>query len=415
MSKRRDMRSRHWITVVALLCIPSGCGIFNPNVPVGLTCSSDGECPPDQVCSAIDNRCYRTDNAQDASVADGGVDGATDAPPGCVNEMRDDEETDIDCGGPSCSGCANGLMCQTNSDCQSDACGEDLRCTSCPNGATDGLETDIDCGGSECPACQNGQACQMNSDCASDMCGADQVCASCPNGTNDGFETDTDCGGMDCPACEVGLSCLVNSDCQSGVCAPDMRCAQPRCGDGVVNQPEEECDDGDGNNSDTEPDACRQNCTLPYCGDGVRDTGEEADPPMSPSPSVSVDPTTCRYDFSGIRQLYCVGSCGSWDGMDDCGQGDADDLCRLMTGNPNSTATNWGTELTPLLGPGICCPPPTVVTPPPGCDEIPGLEGRGLGVDADEYPEVSVHPDLSNSSQTGTVVTVGDISDCTDP
>jgi CSLREA domain-containing protein len=44
------------------------------------------------------------------------------------------------------------------------------------------------------------------------------------------------------------------------------------CGDGVIQSPDEECDDG-ANNSDTEPDACRTDCTLPICGDGVVDTG----------------------------------------------------------------------------------------------------------------------------------------------
>jgi len=48
------------------------------------------------------------------------------------------------------------------------------------------------------------------------------------------------------------------------------------CGDGAVQSPDEECDNGV-NNSDTVPDACRTDCTLPSCGDGVVDTGEECD------------------------------------------------------------------------------------------------------------------------------------------
>lgn len=46
----------------------------------------------------------------------------------------------------------------------------------------------------------------------------------------------------------------------------------PVCGDGVQ-EGDEECDDGEGN-SDTEPDACRTDCTLPICGDGVADIGQ---------------------------------------------------------------------------------------------------------------------------------------------
>lgn len=47
------------------------------------------------------------------------------------------------------------------------------------------------------------------------------------------------------------------------------------CGDGEVNHPSEECDDGDGNAN--EPDACRTDCLLPQCGDGIQDSEEDCD------------------------------------------------------------------------------------------------------------------------------------------
>ena len=47
------------------------------------------------------------------------------------------------------------------------------------------------------------------------------------------------------------------------------------CGDGEINQAEEECDDGAENADDT-PNACREDCTLPICGDGVHDDDTEA-------------------------------------------------------------------------------------------------------------------------------------------
>ena len=47
------------------------------------------------------------------------------------------------------------------------------------------------------------------------------------------------------------------------------------CGDGVVNNPNEECDDG--NNNSNSPDACRTDCLLPKCGDGIQDSEEECD------------------------------------------------------------------------------------------------------------------------------------------
>jgi cysteine-rich repeat protein len=47
---------------------------------------------------------------------------------------------------------------------------------------------------------------------------------------------------------------------------------EPVCGDGV-REGDEACDDGE-DNSDTRPDACREDCTLPRCGDGVLDSNE---------------------------------------------------------------------------------------------------------------------------------------------
>ena len=44
----------------------------------------------------------------------------------------------------------------------------------------------------------------------------------------------------------------------------------PSCGDGIVNQFQEECDDGV-SNSDTTPNACRSDCTFPQCGDAIFD------------------------------------------------------------------------------------------------------------------------------------------------
>ena len=47
------------------------------------------------------------------------------------------------------------------------------------------------------------------------------------------------------------------------------------CGDGIVNSPTEECDDGE-NNANV-ADACRTDCLLPKCGDGILDSDEECD------------------------------------------------------------------------------------------------------------------------------------------
>ena len=47
------------------------------------------------------------------------------------------------------------------------------------------------------------------------------------------------------------------------------------CGDGMVNHPDEECDDGE-NNSNV-ADSCRVDCISPKCGDSILDSNEDCD------------------------------------------------------------------------------------------------------------------------------------------
>jgi len=88
------------------------------------------------------------------------------------------------------------------------------------------------------------------------------------------------------------------------------------------------------------------------CGDGVVDTGEEEDP--DPGFTYIWLDSACRWDFSGIPQLYCNGGC-TWAGSSDCDQSDADIFCQLLMDNPSSTATSW-TSTTALALPGFSCP-----------------------------------------------------------
>ncbi len=113
----------------------------------------------------------------------------------------------------------------------------------------------------------------------------------------------------------------------------DADCTEPTCGDGHHNAVAgEECDDGNGDNSDlcldgrggacklafcgdgylrtrgffleqcdhgsansdTEPGACRTNCKLPSCGDGVTDMTEQCDGGGCPSPQSCGTDCTCR-------------------------------------------------------------------------------------------------------------------------
>ncbi|MBW2456041.1 MAG: hypothetical protein JRI68_16100, partial [Deltaproteobacteria bacterium] len=101
-----------------------------------------------------------------------------------------------------------------------------------------------------------------------------------------------------------------------------------------------------------------------------------------------------------ITQLYCNGTCGNWNGSgNDCGQIDADVLCKLKMDNPNSTATSYNTA-TATAAPGVCCPPPTWAPGNGGCVNLGVLSSRGVTTN------VSVHDtDVLGSHGSGTVVT----------
>ncbi len=88
--------------------------------------------------------------------------------------------------------------------------------------------------------------------------------------------------------------------------------AVPRCGDGIVQSPEE-CDEG-GLNSDTAPDACRTDCRMFRCGDGVLDSGEACD-----------DGNTV--DGDGCSNACALPGCGdgSVQGAEECDDGNLDD------------------------------------------------------------------------------------------
>jgi len=67
--------------------------------------------------AALDGR-----EAGEAS-ADAGADAPT-----CMDRIKNGAETDVDCGGPECSRCADGKMCSSDNDCQSGNCGAAGKC-----------------------------------------------------------------------------------------------------------------------------------------------------------------------------------------------------------------------------------------------------------------------------------------------
>jgi len=152
----------------------------------------------------------------------------------CDDGLQNGAETDVDCGGGTCPGCAAGSPCLLGYDCASLVCANRVcQAQACNDGKKNDSESDIDCGGA-CAPCAVGRACLTGSDCASGVC-TDSLCQlpACTDQVRNGNETGIDCGG-DCTPCAAGAACFVPADCQSAVCTNQL-CQVPMCTDNVQN------------------------------------------------------------------------------------------------------------------------------------------------------------------------------------
>jgi hypothetical protein len=180
----------------------------------------------------------------------------------CTNGVKDNSETDTDCGGPNCGPCPDLEMCQANADCIDKLCSGNI-CSkpTCTDGSQNGAETDIDCGGGVCGACKATQGCKANTDCVGQQCGGGKCTPNCMDGTQDNTETDIDCGGGGCTTCALGKKCLADADCGSNACdALSLKCVATQCTDNRVDGNETDVDCGGG----TCPSGCAtgKNCKV---------------------------------------------------------------------------------------------------------------------------------------------------------
>ncbi len=141
----------------------------------------------------------------------------------CIDGVRNQDETDVDCGGAMCPRCAPGRMCDGADDCMSMICDAPsglCNAPGCGDRVLNGMETDLDCGGGACIGCADGLRCVANRDCLSGVCtgGVCQV-PTCTDTVFNGAETDVDCGGpTTCPRCITGRRCDATSDCATDTC-----------------------------------------------------------------------------------------------------------------------------------------------------------------------------------------------------
>jgi hypothetical protein len=205
--------------------------------------------------------------------------------PTCDDGEQNQEESDVDCGGPNCDPCTEGQSCFEDSDCDTTSCvGGECVVPSCTDGAQNGDETDVDCGG-PCDPCGDNQGCLTPDDCESMVCAGD-ICAppNCGDMVQNGNETDLDCGGARCPGCNEGQMCGADLDCLSqyclnGACAPadcqtnaDCDEFDSACTSGTCNA-QHTCDATPINNGSScnDGDMCTYNevCSQGACGGGA--------------------------------------------------------------------------------------------------------------------------------------------------
>ena len=146
----------------------------------------------------------------------------------CEDGIFNNGETDVDCGGDVCDPCMDGKNCEINEDCVSGDCKNGicysekvttttLMCAvpSCINGLKDQDETDVDCGGS-CIQCEDNRRCATDADCKNNYC-YNGICKTptCGDGIKNQGEKAVDCGGP-CKACAptglIGLATAIAGD-----------------------------------------------------------------------------------------------------------------------------------------------------------------------------------------------------------
>jgi len=268
-------------------CIPPTCSdqILNGN-ETGIdcggacqSCSNGTPCNVDADCLSV--HCFVGINH-------------TCAMPTCVDERKNGDEPDVDCGGSSCPRCAADKLCAHSTDCESRVCNKTnpislgvCSLASCWDNVMNGNETDVDCGGQTCQSCSVGQGCKIESDCSntsfcqiapSQSNGACvQIIDTCKDGIKNQMETDIDCGGsFGCPPCLFGMSCDSAYDCNTYGCSNTTKtCAQPSCNDGIKNGDESDVDCGgncpscaSAHNCNINLD-CQSGVCRPFCANGI--------------------------------------------------------------------------------------------------------------------------------------------------
>ncbi len=325
--------------LAALVAVPVACSESSVTIP-----ADDAGTTPTTTATTTTTTPTTTTTTTGSSVPDSGPKKDCEKPGDCssniclpdgkcavasiTDNVQNNDETDIDCGGIGGKKCVDGKKCLTRLDCTSAVCkdtgdGQGLRCQApSPTDLTrNGTESDIDCGGVIAPKCAEGLKCGDPGDCASGVCVAGLCKAPAIDGVKNGTETDVDCGGPTAPACIVGKTCGTGTDCTSKVCTGGT-CKAPSPTDNVKNGTETDVDcGGAGNPKCTTAKSCVANGDCASAG--------------------------CAYNFKCAPRP----SCTPRNGGDTCGRGEIgqagathESCCATapVPGMPNSNLGKYG-------------------------------------------------------------------------
>lgn len=197
------------------------------------------------------------DAGEDAFVPDVGP---GDVGPSCTDGVRNNDETDVDCGG-SCADCENGQMCSDLTDCESGQCTDGV-CTgsACGDGVVNGGEV-CDPSDPSTPCCLE--------DCSA-AAAMGTTCGDDPDG--DGCAAAPQCSGLDASI----ASCVVMSEMNGTGCTDDeLFCTgQETCQEGTCTSAGDPCPGADGDDNCAEScDDAGDSCTGPDLADSACDDG----------------------------------------------------------------------------------------------------------------------------------------------
>ncbi|MBR9693110.1 hypothetical protein GOV07_04240 [Candidatus Woesearchaeota archaeon] len=92
----------------------------------------DNDCDPDEVTDDVEED---TDVAppETNETEEPEVEPEPEPTETCLDGIKNQDETDVDCGGSSCNSCDEGKDCELNSDCREAVCNDDMICKASPD------------------------------------------------------------------------------------------------------------------------------------------------------------------------------------------------------------------------------------------------------------------------------------------